>query len=294
MTARAVDEHASPLEGAATITPGAEWIYRAQDRGRSQRVRVIGPNRSGSTLRMDVEFLDGDRAGQRRLVGLRRLKGPWAEVEAFEALDRKRRRIEDSFDPWTPMHGAALEAVEHLVPEEVAGPREWCGRFLVHDREALASLCGVAFDDLTTEEDSIESKEGLEIGASSVVRVARAACAANPERMASLLLVRDRHLLLASTPSHHGGDWEARVTELLHDWCGTPPLSLRMLLMALENEMSWQRALVGAGVDALRRAGARTAADNLERLSRDGPAEEPDPDEEDHEDWDPVPYEVPW
>jgi len=294
MTARAVDEHASPLEGAATITPGAEWIYRAQDRGRSQRVRVIGPNRSGSTLRMDVEFLDGDRAGKRRLVGLRRLKGPWAEVEAFEALDRKRRRIEDSFDPWTPMHGAALEAVEHLVPEEVAGPREWCGRFLVHDREALASLCGVAFDDLTTEEDSIESEEGLEIGASSVVRVARAACAANPERMASLLLVRDRHLLLASTPSHHGGDWEARVTELLHDWCGTPPLSLRMLLMALENEMSWQRALVGAGVDALRRAGARTAADNLERLSRDGPAEEPDPDEEDHEDWDPVPYEVPW
>lgn len=281
-------------EEAAAITPGEEWIYRAQDRGRSQRVLVVGPDRTASTVRMEVQLLDGERAGQTRFVGLRRLKAPWSDVEAYDALDRKRRQIEDSHHGFHPEYGAAREAVRLLVPSEVAGWPEWyVSGFVVRDRDTLASLCQVPFGELVPEEDSIEAEDDLLIGAASFIRIAKAACAAQPDSLAAPLLLRDRREILRRPAENAwAAQSEEHETDLLHEWSGIQRFNTRLHLMALENEAAWQRSLVGAAVDTLRRCGAKSVAANLERLSRDGPPDEEDPDED--QDWDESAYAVPW
>lgn len=283
-------------EQAAAITPGEEWIFRAQDKGRSQRVLVIGPERTGSSIQMEVQFLDGEKASHRRLVGLQRLKAPWSQVGEYDAFDRKRRRIEDSHHGYHSDHRAAREAVQLLVPPQAAGWHDsHVGSFVVRDRDLLASLCQVPFGELVTEEDSIEVEGVLAVGADSSVRIAKAVCAAQSDSLAEHLLLRDRReILRPPTENDWGAQTEELDTDLLHQWSGIQRFSVRLHLMALENEAAWQRSLVGAAVDTLRRCGAKSVAANLERLSREGPADESDPDEDDDEDWDPMPYEVPW
>ena len=268
---------------AAAITPGEEWIYRAQDKGRSQRVRVIGQERMVSTIQMEVEFLDGERTGRRRLVGLQRLKAPWSEVGEYDARDRKLRRIEGSYRGYRPECGAASEAVRFLVPQEAAGWSDsHADGFIVRDRELLASLCQEPFGDLVAEDDSMEVEGDLIVGADSFIRIAKAACSAQSDALAEPLLLRDRReILRPPAKSDWGAEMAEYATDLLHQWSGIPRFTTRLHLVALENEAAWQRSLVGAAVDTLRRCGAKAVATNLERLSREGPPDEETPAEED-------------
>lgn len=260
---------------AAAITPGEEWIYRAQDKGRSQRVRVIGQERMVSTIQMEVEFLDGERTGRRRLVGLQRLKAPWSEVGEYDARDTKLRRIEGSHDRFNPSRRAAHVVFQRLIPTAVAVPSRWPMRgIVVQDAEALGTLCRHPVTELVTEEESISTGSGLLLSTAAMVSVAKAACAADPDGMRSELLARDRRSLLAPSQRNEWEiDSEEEVTEILHAWCGTRPLEFRRMVIRLENEVAWQRALVASAIDALRRCRARKAAENLERLAREGPPE---------------------
>ncbi|MDX5399015.1 MAG: hypothetical protein LPK92_04745, partial [Actinomycetes bacterium] len=105
-------------------------------------------------------------------------------------------------------------------------------------------------------------------------RVARAICTAHPEAMRKELLKRERRLLLAP----HSREVRATAPEndltgVLHDWCGTQPSEIRLRLIALENELSWQRSLVREAMEMLRACGVGALADNLASLSRQGPRE---------------------
>lgn len=255
------------------ITPGDEWIYRAQDKGRSHRVLVLGPERLGSSIQMRVRLLEGERAGQERSVGLNRLKGPWSGVAAYDELDRKRRRIEGSYDRFNPSRRAADVVFQRLIPTAVAVPSRWPMRgIVVQDAEALSTLCRRPFAELVGEEEFISTNSGLLLSATAMVSVAKAACAADPGGMRTELLSRDRRSLLAPSQRNEWEvDWEEETTEILHGWCGTRPLEFHRMVMHLENEVVWQKALVASAIDALRRCRARKAAENLERLSREGP-----------------------
>lgn len=261
-------------EEAAAMTPGEEWIFRAQDDGPSRRVRIIGPHRTPSSVQMEIELLEGPRSGQQVKVGLRRLKGPWSGVEAFDAHDRLHRDLEKSHNAsHRAEYAAAVAAAGVVVPTDVMEGLSWPGRgVVVHDHDALASVCGTPFSELVRAGDSIEMDEGLLVSADAFIRIAKAACTAHPGMMTADLLRRERRLLLVPhSRDLRAGDPREDVTTVLHDWCGTQPLETRLHMIALENELSWHRALLRAAVDTLRACRAETVADNLERLSREGP-----------------------
>ncbi|NCD20285.1 MAG: hypothetical protein EOL89_09935 [Actinobacteria bacterium] len=239
-------------------------------------MRIVGEHRTSTTIQMEIEHLEGPRAGQRVKVGLRRLKGPWSGVEAFDSHDRKLRDLERSHHATHRTdYSAAAVVIAAAVPAHVMEGLSWPGRgVVVHDQEALSALCGVPATELVREDDSIEADDGLLVGADTMVRVARAICTAHPEAMRKELLKRERRLLLAP----HSREVRAAVPEndvtgVLHDWCGTQPSEIRLRLIALENELSWQRSLVREAMEMLRACGVGALADNLASLSRQGPRE---------------------
>lgn len=263
-------------EVAAGIPRGAEWIFRSQDEGPSRRVRIVGEHRTPTTIQMEIEHLEGPRSGQRATVGLRRLKGPWAGVEEFDARERRRGEIERSHRAsHRPDYSAALVVLAAVVPETVMTARAFPGsRMTVHDQEALAALCGAPFSELVREEESLTTEDGVVVSADAAVRIAKAACTANPGLLTTELLKRERRLLLV--PYHRevrAAAEEDGAVAVLHDWCGTQPSEIRLRIVALENELAWQRSLVREATDLLRACGVVALADNLASLSGQGPPE---------------------
>lgn len=279
-TTTATERPTEQVTAAAVMTPGREWIYRAQDDGPSRRVRIVGERRTARTVQMEIEHLDGARAGQRQVVGLRRLKGPWEEVAAIDALDAKRRELVASRRFRRPEDTAALVALARVMPHGVIDLPEWPGgSVVIRDPDAVASRCRVPLADLMPESDSLGTEDGLLVSADVLVRIAQAACAAHPGTMHTELLSRERRLLIDPRSRELRTQEPAGpVTAILHEWCGTEPLELRLRLAALENALAWQRALVTSAAEALRRCDLGTVADNLERLSQRGDDDYDSPD----------------
>lgn len=275
-TQTAADRLRELEEEAAGIPPGAEWIFRAQDEGPSRKVRVIRPHRSPTSVQMEIEHLEGPRSGRRATVGLRRLKGPWAGVEEYDAREQKRREIEQSHHvSHRADYSAALVVLATAVPETVMTTRAFPGRrIVVRDREALAALCGAPFSDLVREQESLTTEDGVLVAADALVRIARAACAAHPELVRAELLKREPRLLLVPYVREvRASGPEDGVVTLLHDWCGSEPSEVRLRIVALENELDWQRALVREATELLRACGVEALADNLANLARQAPQE---------------------
>jgi hypothetical protein len=62
---------------------GEEWIYRLTAFSSSERVRILDIEKRKQTTRVDIEFLDGERAGRRENVPGTRLHGLWARWRAM-------------------------------------------------------------------------------------------------------------------------------------------------------------------------------------------------------------------
>jgi hypothetical protein len=56
------------------VEQGDEWIYRVRDDALSERVRIIEIQRRKQSFRVEVEFIDGEKAGQRENVPGKRLR----------------------------------------------------------------------------------------------------------------------------------------------------------------------------------------------------------------------------
>lgn len=263
-------------EEAAAITPGEEWIFRAQDDGPSRRVRIVGEHRTPTTIQMEIEHLEGPRAGQRVRVGLRRLKGPWSGVKEFDTHDRLHRELANShLNVYSSEYSAAVAVTGAIVPSHVLEKLSWPGRgIVVHDPDALATVCDAPFTDLVHAGESLETESGLLVNATAFVRIAKTACTAHPGMMTAELLRRERRLLLAPHAREVRSEApEDGVAAILHEWCGTQPSEIHLRVVALENELSWQRALVRRSMEMLTACGFQTLADNLAALSHQGPRE---------------------
>jgi|GEM_PF-3787448 len=261
-------------EKADQIPPGEYWIHRAQDKGPSRKVLIIGPRATKTNVQMEVEHLEGARAGQKQWVGLERLKGPWVGVEEYDALQDRWRRLEDSDRDvdWSELT-AALAVFQQLIPATVAAVANFPFQYAVqiHDISALELICQDSLEEVLGAEDSIEDDGARWVGAAATIRIARAACAARFGEMLPVLAQRERRLLLQTASRNTTGlETEASATAVLHEWCGTREATVGMHFRAAERERERLNGLVRAAVTALRSAGRHKAADRLEEQLRQG------------------------
>ena len=128
----------------AEPSPGEAWAYRA--RQADPLVEVVAMKiGSRRPIRVLVSFVDPSFEGLEEWVPPARLKVLWAEVEAFEAKDRRWAAVLALFGEDDEREADAAGIVfERLIPEEVA--RVWDyhadGVVAIDDVAALAQLLG--------------------------------------------------------------------------------------------------------------------------------------------------------
>lgn len=88
---------------------GDEWIYRARPHSPSERVKIASIEKRRQTTRVDIEFLDGGKAGTRDNVPATRLPRPWSEVTAYD----------DLMANWQRLGEATLDETEEWAVEDV-------------------------------------------------------------------------------------------------------------------------------------------------------------------------------
>lgn len=125
-----------------------EMIYRVRDYSASEHVRLIEIDKRKNP-RYVVEFLNGENAGAQENVPGVRLRGPWSDVDRYDALMANWERIAQ-VELTDPEESAALQVFSLLIPEEVAkwdwSPVRYAVR--VRDGEALQAPIGITVDDL--------------------------------------------------------------------------------------------------------------------------------------------------
>lgn len=98
---------------------GDEWICRLRPYRPSERVRIVGIEKRKQTTRVDIEFLDGGKAGARENVHGARLPRPWSDGVEYDALMANWQRLDrdspDESEDWV-----VAEVFSLLNPEDVA------------------------------------------------------------------------------------------------------------------------------------------------------------------------------
>jgi hypothetical protein len=98
---------------------GEEWAYRVRSHAPSERVRVLEIERRKQSTRAVVEFLDDARSGRVENVPVGRLRVPWSEVAAFDALMANWQRIDGYKLSQAEEHAVGV-VFERLIPDDVA------------------------------------------------------------------------------------------------------------------------------------------------------------------------------
>jgi hypothetical protein len=160
---------------------GDEWIYRLKAFSPSERVKIAGIEKRKQTTRVDIEFLDGERAGLHDNVPGTRLHGPWSTVEFFD----------ERMANWWRLSGSEIDETEEtavgdvfdlLIPEPVATYYDSSVRngATVRDRGALEQLMSRPMGDLLEHVEWFEHDEILELSAGGTLLIAQYVSAANP------------------------------------------------------------------------------------------------------------------
>lgn len=120
---------------------GDEWIYRRRPYSPSERVRIIDIEKRKQTIRVDIEFLDGDKAGVRENVPGTRLPRPWNHVGAYDELMANWQRLDQDVLDETE-ESAVGDVFDLLIPDSVATYYDSPVRngATVRDRRALEQL----------------------------------------------------------------------------------------------------------------------------------------------------------
>lgn len=77
---------------------GDEQIYRAGYDAPSERVAIRDIEKRNQSVRVDIEFLDGMKAGRHEKVPASRIHGPGSGVEAFDELRANWLRLNGNGD----------------------------------------------------------------------------------------------------------------------------------------------------------------------------------------------------
>ena len=266
----------------AEPSPGEAWAYRARQADPLVEVVVmkIGSRRP---IRVLVRFVDPSFEGLEEWVPPARLKVPWAEVEAFEAKERRWAAVLALFGEDNEREADAAGIVfERLIPEEVA--RVWDyhadGVVAIDDVAALVQL--LEFDPVELHDPVSFVEDGHLIVPWPVTRrIAIRAAGLTPDPIMQYVeheeadarheatygrVYRQRggpmHIepeICISIDEEHG----APVRGLLRSWCGAEAVDRWDELRELRLEVLRLGELVQAAADELRRHDARREADDI-------------------------------
>jgi hypothetical protein len=268
-----VDVSAFPCQD-ERVEIGDEWIYRLRAYSPSERVKILGIEKRKQTIRVDVEFLDGDKAGVRNNAPGTRLHGPWSGVTDYDKRMANWERLACS-DIDETEESAVGDVFSLLIPDTVATYYDSCVRngATVLDGEALEQLMARPLSDVTDRVEWFEHDDVLELSAGGTLLIAEYVCSANPAPVLELVMAEEAELrehckrgreydaIDGSGKQTSSPEWEYEryrkrlrpVHELLRAWCGHRSATFVERLTAAESEVRRLDILVANVVDALRK-----------------------------------------
>lgn len=253
---------------------GDEQIYRRRTYSPSERIRVLEIAKRKQSIRVDIEFLDGEKAGQCENVPGSRLHGPWSTVGVFDRRWANWRRLDsDGLDDVE--QGAVLMVLIALIPEEVAIYDDSPARhgITVTDVAALEQLMRRPMTAVLDKVEWFDNDGALELSAAGTLLIAEYACAANPPPILDAVTAEEE---AARQHCKHGREYDALdgsgkqmstpegefrwyrkhtrpKHELLRAWCGHRSVTFVERLAAAEAESERLDILVATLIDALRK-----------------------------------------
>ncbi len=266
----------------AEPSPGEAWAYRAR---RADPLVEVVAMKIGSRrpIRVLVRFVDPSFEGLEEWVPPARLKVLWAEVEAFEAKERRWAAVLAPFGEDDEREADAAGIVfERLIPEAVA--RVWDyradGVVTIDDVAGFAQLLGLDAVELHDPVSFVEDGH-LIVPWPVTRRLAMRAAQRNPDPIMQYVeheeadarreatygkVYRQRGGLTQIEPEicisideEHG----APVRGILRSWCGAEAVDRWEELRELRLEVLRLGELVQAAADELRRRGASRYADEI-------------------------------
>lgn len=264
---------------------GDEWIYRAKTFDPSGRIKILRIEKRKQTIRVDIEFLDGERAGLHENVPASRLHGLWSTVKEYDELMANWLRLGGS-DLDETEESAVGEVFDALIPEDVATYYDSFVRngATVRDREALERLMHRPMSDVSDQVEWFEHDDVVELSAEGTLLIAEYVCAANPPPVLERVKAeeaevrehckrgREYDAIDGSGKETSAPEWEYEwyrkryrpIHELLRGWCGHRSVTFYERLSAAEAEVRRLDILIANVIDTLKRHNA-IDADGYER-----------------------------
>lgn len=266
------------------MTPGEQWAYRLRDSAPSERVMLRELRPRKRSPRAEIEFLDGENAGEIVEVPAARLRVPWTDVAAYDQLMANWDRIGEY--ELTSAESSAVEQVfNHLIPEHVAewswNPARWA--CALHDSTALGILTRRDTADLLEGVATFQHEGTLWTSAEGTKRIAAAVAHANPIPVLARVHENERECRERTKRGHRSAtrgegtrtspEWEYEfylehyrpLHELLREWCGHRAVTFYERSIAAEHEVQRLDELLARAIDALRDKDGAILADYLER-----------------------------
>jgi hypothetical protein len=165
---------------ATRFVVGDEWVYRLRDACASERVRILAVTPKKNSARVDVVFVD-DPQNRIETVPGSRLRAPWSQVEAYDALMANWSRL-DAAELDDVERGCAGLVYDLLIPDDVAAI-EWSPvqyATSIQARARLEEIIRVPVADVLACAESFDLDGVTMISPTGTLLVAEAACRANP------------------------------------------------------------------------------------------------------------------
>lgn len=264
---------------------GDKWIYRQRPYSPSERVRIVGIEKRKQTTRVDVEFLDGDKAGARENVPGTRLPRPWSDVGEYDELMANWQRLDqdalDETEDW-----AVTEVFDLLIPEDVAAYDRSLVRHgaSVYRSDALEQIMHRPLEDVLKRVEWFAHNGITELSATGSLLIAEFASGANPPLVLDKVMTSEAEARehCKRGRDHKGLDGEERTStpeweyewyrkrlrpyhELLRQWCGHRAITFYERLTAAEAEVMRLDILVAKLIDRLKHHDDTIHADIYER-----------------------------
>lgn len=268
---------------------GDEQIYRQRDFAPSERVRIVGIDERKKSVRYEIEFLDGDKAGTVENIPASRLRGPWTNV----------RKVDEHMALWERFCEQAMDdhedaAVEHvfllLIPDSVAelswDMKIWTTRVTDHDE--LGKLIGIPVADVLENVDWFSEDGKTVISPEGTLRIAEYACRVNPMPVLDFVIKDENEYRERSKRGRNTTTYDNRPTttspereysrylehgrpvhEMLRAWCGHRAVSLQERLAAAEAEVRRLDELLARVIDELKSHSHSFVADVIEQAHVD-------------------------
>jgi len=251
---------------------GDEWAYRLRSNAPSERVRIFEIERCGQSTRAVVEFLDNARSGHVENVPAGRLRVPWSEVAAFDALMVNWQHI-DGYKLSQAEERAIGVVFEQLIPEAAAtyNMGQVHNAAEIRDDRALELLVNRPVSELVAAVPSFQHDGSWWLSAEGTLLIAEAACRADPMPILAWVTEDEKkcreavkrgaeRVNLDGERYTSEPDWEYElyrkldlpVHEILREWCGHRAVSFHERLAAAEAEVHRLDELLARAADAMR------------------------------------------